>query len=410
MEKLAIHGGLKTKTTPFGTGKRFGEEELTELREALEQNTLFYAHGKKTKQLEEAFATLYGVKHCIGVSSGSAAIHTALAALDVGPGDEVITSPITDMGSVIGILLQNAVPMFCDIDPHTYNMDPASVEARITRHTKVIEVVHLAGNPCDMHGILAVAKRHGLRIVEDCAQSYLCSYRGQLAGTFGDFGCFSLNDFKHISAGDAGLLITQDPELARRARLFSDKGYQRSGTAATREPTALACNYRINELESAVALAQLKKLSWICHRRNQIGEAITAGIRKLPGISPHRITEGGKSSYWFYMFRIDEKRLGVSMEEFGEALLAEGIPCGKGYTRKCVYQWPLFRDKRIYANFNWPSDFPQYGRDIAYPDGLCPVAEQVLRTCITIPISEFYTDEDVEDIVKAVEKVARWYG
>ncbi|MEW6230490.1 MAG: aminotransferase class V-fold PLP-dependent enzyme, partial [Bacillota bacterium] len=191
MSKLALHGGPRTKVTPFGTGQRFGEEELAELREALEQNTLFYWYGKKVKQLCAEFAAFYNLPHCVATSSGTAAIHVALASLGVGVGDEVITSPITDWGTVIGILYQGSVPIFADVDPHTYNLDPGSVEARITQKTRIILVVHLAGNPCDMDGIMALARKYGLRVVEDCAQSYLCRYKDQLAGTFGDFGCFS---------------------------------------------------------------------------------------------------------------------------------------------------------------------------------------------------------------------------
>lgn len=405
MEKLAIHGGPKVKTTPFGSGRRFGDEELRELQEALDQNTLFYAHGRKTGEFERAFAARYGVKHCIAASSGTAAIHTALAAVGIGPGDEVLTSPITDMGSLIGILFQNAVPIFADVNPHTYNLEPASVADRISPRTRAIEVVHLAGNPTDMDPIMDLAEGHGVYVIEDCAQSYLCEYKGRLAGTIGHIGCFSLNDFKHISAGDAGMLITENDGLARRARLFTDKGYDRTDSGG-RAPTFLCANYRMNELEAAVALAQLRKLDGIVARRREIGERITAGIRDLDGVLPHQVTPGGKSSYWFYMFRVQPEVLGVSMEEFGEALTAEGIPAGKGYIGAPVYTYPLLREPNVYPNFDWPKDFPQYGKSVSYPDGLCPVAEEVLRTAITLPVNEFFTDEDVEAMITAVRKVA----
>ena len=409
MEKLATHGGPKTKTTPFGKGRRFGEDELNELREALDQNTLFYAHGKKTRQFEEAFAARYQARHCVATSSGTASIHTALAAVGIGAGDEVMVSPITDMGSIIGILFQNAVPIFADVDPHTCNLDPDSVAERVTARTKAIEVVHLAGNPADMDAIMEIADRHGLYVIEDCAQSYLCEYKGRHAGTIGHIGCFSLNDFKHISAGDAGMLITDDADLAHRARLFTDKGYDRSGSGQ-RSPSFLCANYRMNELEAAVALAQLRKLDTIVSRRREIGERITAGIADLPGVLPHAITPGGKCSYWFYMLRVDAAQLGASMEEFGDALIAEGVPAGKGYIGEPVYAYPVLRRGKVYANFDWPEDFPQYGEPISYPDGLCPVAEEVLRTAITLPVNEFFTDADVEDIIAAVRKVALGLG
>ncbi|NOY79123.1 MAG: DegT/DnrJ/EryC1/StrS family aminotransferase [Calditrichaeota bacterium] len=408
MEQLALYGGPKTKTTPFGVGNRYGKEELNQLKEALEQNTLFYAHGKKTGQFLDKFKKMYGSRFAVATSSGTASIHTALAALDVGPGDEVITSPITDMGSLIGILFQNAVPIFADVHPRTYNMTAESIEARITPRTKAIEVVHLAGNPADMEPILAVSRKHGIPIAEDCAQSYLSVYRGKLAGTFGEFGCFSLNDFKHISAGDAGMILTNNENLAWKAQLFTDKGYDRSTTE--HDPPFLAANYRMNELEAAVAIAQLDKLEWIVSRRRKYGTRLTEGIADLPGILPPKITPKSESSYWFYMFRVDEERLNISRNTFADALEAEGIPCGKGYIPRPVYRSRLLREKAIYPHFNWPEDFPQYGEPVEYPEGLCPVAEEVLRTAVLLRLNEFFTEQDIEDTIRAIRKVTAYFA
>jgi perosamine synthetase len=407
-QELALYGGPRLKQTPFGTGKRYGQRELEELREALEQNTLFYAHGRKTRQFEEAFARLYGIEHCVATSSGSAALHVAICALGIGVGDEVITSPITDVGSLIGILLQNAIPIFADVDPHTYNITAETIEPRITEKTRAIMPVHLAGNPCDMDPVLKLAEANNLWVIEDCAQAYLTRYKGRLVGTLGHVGCFSLNDFKHISAGDAGLLITHDPEIAHQARLFSDKYYDRE--KGGRNPERLGMNYRISELQSAVGLAQLERLPWICQRRTQIGLALTAGIRGLPGIYPHEVTEGGECSFWFYLFRVEEDEAGVDASTFADALKAEGIPANYGYIKKPIYLWPFLRERRIYPNFNWPEDFKQYGKPLRFTEGLCPVAEEVLRTCIQIPLSEFYTDQDVSDIVAAIRKVSRAFA
>ena len=231
MEKLALFGGRPVKTGPFGKGRRFGEAELQQLKEALDQNTLFYwsDNSSKVKTFSEKFASMYGMKYCVSVSSCTASIHTALGALGVTEGDEVITGPVTDMGSVIGILFQNAIPVFADLDPHTYNLNPESIEERITDKTKAILVIHLAGNPSDMDAIMGIAKKHGVYVVEDCAQSYLSYYKGKLAGTFGDAGCFSTNDFKLISTGDGGMIIMNDEDLYNRAFRFADKNYDRFG-------------------------------------------------------------------------------------------------------------------------------------------------------------------------------------
>lgn len=411
MEQLALLGGPKVKTTPFGTGKRFGDAELMHLKEALDQNTLFYMSGNKVKQFLAKFTQMYGMQYGVAASSGTASLHVALGAVGVTEGDEVITSPITDMGSIIGILYQNAIPIFADLLPHTYNLDPKSVKSCITEKTKAIMVVHLAGNPCDMDAINAIAKAHNIAVIEDCAQSYQCYYKGALAGTLGDIGCFSLNDFKHISTGDGGMLIMNDEELYHTAFRFADKNYNRFGSTPQelRNIPYIAPNYRMSELQGAVALAQLDRIEGICQRRNDIGEAITHGIEHIDGIHPPLINEGDKSSYWFYMLRIDKDALGVDAVDFSAALKAEGIPCQQGYIPHCVYEYDLFKNKSAYINTHAPFDSKYYGKPIEYKKGLCPVAEEILLTAVRIEINEFYTDEDVQQIIAAVNKVASYY-
>ena len=401
MEKIALYGGTPTKTVPYGSGKRFGETELNNLKEALEQNTLFYWFGKMTKQFREKFASMYGSKYCVTASSGTAAIHVALGAVGVGPGDEVITSPITDMGSVIGILYQNAIPVFADLDPHSYNMDPASVEAKITPRTKAIVVVHLAGNAAQIDEIVRIAKKHNVYVIEDCAQSYCCKYKGQYAGTFGDIGCFSLNDFKHISAGDGGMVITNNEELYHKAMMFADKNFNRLGKDVVKNVPYLAPNYRMNELTAAVALAQLDRVEDICARRHAFGDKLGAALQDLPGVYPHKVLEDCECSYWFYMLRVDEKELGTTRTEFVKALQAEGLPASEGYIPSCVYQYDMFKNKTVYPG---DTQYPLDG-DIVYKDGDCPVAESILATCLKLAINEFYTEQDLDETIRAIHKV-----
>ncbi|NQX60153.1 DegT/DnrJ/EryC1/StrS family aminotransferase [Paenibacillus qinlingensis] len=407
MNRLAIDGGPQTKTTPFGTGRRFGLEEAQELLSALEQNTLFYHHGKKVKQFLSDFGRLYGVEHLVATSSGTAAIHVALGAAGISVGDEVITSPITDQGTLIGILYQNAIPVFADVDLRTYNLDPTSVEAMITPRTKAILAVHLAGNPCDMTALLKVAKRHNLVVIEDCAQSYLSHYKGQLTGTMGAYGCFSTNDYKHISTGDGGMVAvnTGDENDYFRAHAFADKNYQRLGNNVTRDLQYLAPNYRMTELQGAVGIAQVKKLPWICERRTMYGDRITAGINDVQGLYPPMITEESVSSYWFYMFRLDLEAFTCTRDEFSTALQAEGIPNSAGYIPDVVYMQPLFTAKQAYVRSSFPFDLTQR----EYHRGLCPRAETVLQTAIRLSISEFYTPEDIEEMIRAIRKVAAFY-
>ncbi|NLY19507.1 MAG: hypothetical protein GX045_11415 [Clostridiaceae bacterium] len=245
-----------------------------------------------------------------------------------------------------------------------------------------------------------------------CAQSYLSYYKGRLVGTIGDIGCFSLNDFKHISAGDGGMLIMKDEELYYKAFRFADKNYDRfsDDPMAMRKIEFLAPNYRMNELTGAVALAQLDKLDEICRKRNEYGEKISEGIRDLPGIHIPEVKEGNKNSYWFYMMRINEKEAGVSRDEFSKALAAEGVPNQPGYIPTCVYEYDLFLNKNACPGSDCPFGCRHYGRDISYYRGLCPTAEEVLNTAIRLSVSEFYTDIDAKEVIKAIRKVSEYYS
>ena len=409
MEKLALLGGAPVKTTPYGTGKRFGNEELENLKEALDQNTLFYWKGNMTKRLCEKFAKMYGVNYCVATSSGTASVHVALGAIGIEPGDEVITTPITDMGSVIGILYQNAIPVFADLDPNTYIMTPESIEKTITARTKAIIVVHLAGCAAEMDKILEIAKKRGIYVIEDCAQSYGTKYKGQYVGTFGDVGCFSLNDFKHISAGDGGMVIMNDETLFRKAHMFTDKNYNRFGAEVVKSIPLIAPNYRMNELTAAVGLAQLDKVDWICSRRHELGEKLSRGLEGVSGIYAHKVHPDCYSSYWFYMIRVDEKKLGVTRGEFTKALCAEGIIAAEGYIPSCVYQYEMFKKRCAHTT---SSHFPfdgTFGEPIEYNDGDCPVAEAILKDCIKLTVNEFHTEKDIDDTIAAIKKVASYY-
>lgn len=406
--QLALHGGSKTKETPFGTGKRFGEEEVKELVEALEQNTLFYHFGNKVKTFLHDFNTLYQIPYSVATSSGTAALHVALGAAGVTVGDEVITSPITDQGTVIGILYQNAVPVFADLEPNSYNLSPASVEAAITPRTKAIIVVHLMGNPCRMDEIMAIAKRHNLVVIEDCAQAYMTEYEGRLVGTIGDYGCFSTNDFKHISTGDGGIVTvnSRDEQDYLRTHAFADKNYQRLGTDVMRELHGLAPNYRMTELQGAVGIAQLKKLPWICDRRTKYGDRLNVELAGLPGVQPVQVPARGRCTYWFYMFRLELAALSCTREEFTMALAAEGIPNQMGYIPEVIYKQPLFQKKMAYAGSSFPFDLST----ASYAAGQCPEAEAILATAIKLPMSEFYTEDDIEAMLQAIRKVSLYYN
>ncbi len=404
-EKLALYGGSRAKTSQYGTGPKYGLEEEQAVVEALRQGTLFYALGKKTQQLCASFRERYGMEYAVATSSGTASIHVAMGCAGVGPGDEVILTPISDIGSVIGILYQNAVPVFADLEPYTFSPSADSIADRITDRTRAILVIHLAGNAADMDTINEVAAERGIAVIEDCAQAWGTRYKDKLVGSFGDMGCFSLNEFKHISAGDGGLVGTNNPEMGKDASLWADKCYDRS--ARHRNPWFLAPNYRMNELTAAVSLAQMARVDSVTSRRNELGRRLTAGISDLMGIHP--LEERGECTFWFYMFRIDPAVLGVSRTEYVKALKAEGVACEDGYTADVMYKYTLFRERSAYPHSEYPFRDPESGDVVEYPDGLCPESEKIVDTCVWMPLNQWFTEKDIDEVAAGITKVTRHF-
>jgi len=400
----AIAGGVPAKQTPWGRELRYGEEELQELKEVLKQGTLFYSQGKKVSQLEEDFARKNGIRFAAACSSGTASIHAAMIAAGVSPGDEVITSPITDMGSIVPIMYQSAIPVFADLHPHSYTLLPESVEAAITPHTKAILAVHLWGNACDLNALRGICERHGLMLIEDCAQAFGCTYDGKPIGTIGDIGCFSLNEFKHISCGDGGIVVTNDERLAKRLRLATDKGYSRETGAAERNPTFLANNYRMTELQAAVAVAQLRKLDDIVDRRRKWCAALSERLRSVEGITLPEVTPRCEASWWIYMIRVQPEALGVDADEFVIALRAEGLSAGAHYIGQCIYEYPIFVNHSAYERGSHPYS------ERTYCKGLCPNAEEILDTCVILPINQAFTEIDLEETAYGIRRAAKWFA
>lgn len=400
---LAIDGGSKTKTIPYGTGTRFGAPELAQLSEALQQNTLFYFKGNKVKEFTRKFAEMHGSKHCVATSSGTASIHVALIALGITLGGEVIVSPITDMGSVIGILYQNAIPVFADVHPFNYSMTPEAVEKAITPRTKAIIAVHLMGSPCDMDGMLKISKKYNIPIIEDCAQAFGAKYRDINLGRHGTFGCFSTNDFKHISTGDGGLIVTQEENLSNRVFAAADKNYHRSGTNQGQSPEFLAPNYRMTELQGAVGIAQLDRLNSICNKRHDLGSCLNSLLQGVPGVLPFEVPEHGYETYFHFSGRFDLSALKVDRKTILDAIKAEGIPIGS-YIPEPLYLYKLFKNRNIYPNSSFPLEGT--GKSYSYEKGLCPVAEEVLDSIFIISFNEFYTEQDIEETASAIKKVS----
>lgn len=381
---------------------RWGDAELQRLTAMVGQRSLFYWNGPQNAALLEEFRKHYPLKHLFATSSGTAALHVAVASLRLKPGEEVIVSPITDMGSVIGILYQQGVPVFTDIDPHTFNSDPDAALRAITPKTRAIMAVHLAGNPCDLTALRAIANAHGIALIEDCAQSWGARHRGTPVGLIGDISCYSFNDFKHLSCGDGGIVGTNREDLGNGLTKWGDKCYDR--VSGARDPEDLAPNYRMGEPLAAVAAAQLTRLESIVARRVNAGSRLTAQLADVHGITPP-VTKGGDThSYWFYLFRLNLSAFRVGRNEFAEALKQQGVAANAGYLPMPVYRYRVFRNHNFFGG-TWPAR--ELGATtMDYAKVRCPVAEELLGDCITLPINEAMSEAYIDKVAEAIRDVA----
>ncbi len=403
-----MHSQLRTLPSDADkSGRNFGAEEIENLKAVLASGTLNCTKGQLVKRLESEFAKLYGVNYARAVTSGTAAIHAAIAAIDPEPGDEIITTSVTDMGAISPILYQSAIPIFAEVDPETYNVTAATIEPKITKRTKAIIVTHLFGNPCDMDPILALAKKYHLPIIEDAAQAYLTEYKGKLIGTLGDIGCFSLQQGKHMTSGEGGLVIAKDEKIQRRITLFSDKAWGYGDKNP--DHYFLALNYRMTELQGAVALAQLHKLEQVVNSRIEKAKLMTRLIQGLEGVEAPKLTPNSKHVYWKYCLRIDPKKIEGGVMEFAKQLKEEGIFSAPRYIQKPAFMCEVLRDKKTFGN----SQFPFVGE---HRKGLPPVeykledypkTQEALNNICVLPWNENYTDEDVQYIANAVIKTAK---
>jgi len=402
---LALHGGEKAVKKAAGSGPRWGQPERQQLDAMLQQGSLFYWQGPQTKLLTERFREVCPAKYVQTCSSGTAAIHIAVAAAGIGLGDEVITSPITDIGTVIGVLYQQAVPVFADLGPGTYNLDVADVERRITPKTKAIIAVHLTGNPCDMDALKTLADRHNLVLIEDCAQAWGARSRGRPIGSVGHFACFSLQNSKHVTCGDGGVVGSSDERFGPLLQKFGDKGGDRRKWGGF---DAFATNYRMSEPQAAVAAAQLKRLEPIAAKRARLGNLLSEKIADLGGLVPHQVHPEDRAVYWFYMFRMRPKAFRCGRSEFVKALLAEGAPVSGGYIAVPLYGEPVFQKHGFFAG-RWP--VKEMGlTTMDFSKHKCPEAEAILKTGIRVTIEEHMTEEYIIEVAAAIQKVARHYA
>lgn len=390
---------------PLPLPQRWGDEEIALLSQAMRQKSLFYWKGPQTEALYPAFRAHYPLKYLFPCSSGTASIHIAMMSLRLKPGDEVIVPAMTDMGSVLGILHQLLVPVFVDVEPRTYNLDPTAVRAAITPKTRAILAVHLGGNPCDIAALTAIAQENKIALIEDCAQAWGAKYQGQHVGLFGDLACYSFNDFKHLSCGDGGMVATNRDDLGRDLTKWGDKCYNR--VTNVRNPDELAYNYRMSEPLSAICTAQLGKHDTIVSSRVHLGTLLTELLAEAPGILTPIVRKGDTHSYYNYIFRLDLGVLKTTRSEFATALRAEGAPA-RDELPGPVYRYELFQNQNFFGG-RWPV------RDLGltemdYTKVCCPVSEAYHSDNIMVPLNEAMTERYVRKVATAITAVARRFA
>ncbi len=408
MEKLAIFGGdpvIKEKlpTVDDASGRFFGEEELSLVTEVMKSGKLNYINGAKIAMFEKEFAEKYGVKYAATCSSGTAALHGAVIALDLEPGDEVIVAPITDMGTIIPILMQNLIPVFADVDPDIHNVDPTSVEEKVTGKTKAIIVVHMFGHAVDMDPIMDIARKYNLYIIEDCCQAFNTLYKGRLCGTIGDIGCFSFQQSKQMTTGDGGMIISNNDKIGRRLKLCVDKGWPRDGQF--RDHLFLAPAYHMTELQAAVGIAQLRKLDSIIDSRRNMAKLLNEKFINDEMVSVPVEKEWARHTYWKYPLKINVSRIKADMDTLAASLKAEGLVCWAGYTKVPIYMYNVLTIPYTYGK----SGYPLADGGYKYGEGLCPKAEKDLKEMLVVPFCEGYKPEHIDLIAKTIKKVMEYY-
>ncbi len=411
METLALYGGKPVigddEQLPLVMPRRIDPKARDYITEVLDSGF----NSDTVERFQKKFAQMHQSKHAVAVANCAAAIHTALAALDVGAGDEVVTTPISDFGTYAGIFSQNALPVFADIDPDTGNITAESIEKVLSPYTKAIVIVHWHGLLCDMDPIMELSKRTGIPVIEDCCQTPLGSYKGRMAGTMGTIGCFSMDAEKHLSTEHGGILTTDSKELADKAYKFAVmRGcYVEEGFG--RKYDTLGLNYRYGQLEAAVGLAQLDILPEQNKRRIELASSLMEKLSGIDGIIPLTIPEGSMCLYWIFPIIFDMDRFNTDIFTLGKALDAEGI---KGCSHIPYYlitdsHLCLKERKNLYGKTGCPFDCPYQHRKIIYDTNDLPGAQKYISRTVRWVWSDKYSEGDVERIYLAVKKVADYF-
>ena len=417
MNKLALFGGKPVRDILFPHWPVIGKKEKRAINKVLENGSIssfgtmgpkFYG-GKYIQKFEKEFAEYHDIEHAIAVNSATSGLHCAVAAAKAGPGDEVIVPPYTFTATASSVLMNNAIPVFADINPDTFCIDPIEVQKKITSRTKAIIPVHLLGHPCDMLAIMEIARRNNLIVIEDVAQSPGARTNGQLCGTIGDMGVFSFQETKNMMTGEGGMVITNNDDNALSCQMTRNHGeivtMDRDRDYLSR---IIGWNYRITELQASLGLVQLKNLENENEFRRERARYLSEKLGQFDGIICPKELGDIYHVYHVWGGKIDKNELGISRDKFVKAMVAEGIPMRKGYPRP-LYMNPLFQNytKSDKSGFISTHGYYDDSTTLNYKKGCCPVAE---RMCYEEALWFFHIwspvqKTDLDDVIFAVEKV-----
>ncbi|SOC16703.1 DegT/DnrJ/EryC1/StrS family aminotransferase [Thalassospira xiamenensis] len=413
---LALHGGPKHINHAFSRYNPIGQEEVIAAKEVVESGILSqylgcwdpdFFGGPKVQAFERSCEDYFKVKHAITFNSWTSGLVAAVGAIGTEPGDEIIVSPWTMAASATAILHWNAIPVFADIEPETFCLDPISVERNISPQTRAIMSVDIAGHSANMDALCEIARKHNLKIISDTAQAPAAKYKGKYAGTLADIGGFSLNYHKHIHTGEGGIAVTDDDDLADRLRLIrnhaevvvEDKG-------VTNLNNMIGHNFRLGEIECAIGIEQLKKLDRMVASRQRIAAKLNSGLSGLEGLQLPSVLDDCTHVYYVYAMKLDIPKLGTSRQTIVEALTAEGVPAlASSYQN--LHLLPMYQQKIAYGSNGFPWTSSVCKREVSYSKGICPVAENLHESSFLgfgICSHEF-TDEEVNLVIEAFHKV-----
>jgi perosamine synthetase len=389
-EVLAIDGGTPVRTTLLPYGRQsIDEADIQAVVDTLHSDWL--TTGPKVAEFEEAIAAWVGAKYAVSFSSGTAALHGAAFAAGLKPGDEAVTSPLTFAATANCVLYQGATPVFADILPGVLNIDSAQAAASVTPRTKAILPVDYAGHPADLDAILELAERHGLIVIEDACHALGAEYRSRRVGSIAHMTVFSFHPVKHLTTGEGGMVTTDNPVFAETLRQFRNHGItsgarerQRDGQSHY-EMVLLGFNYRLTDIACALGLQQLTKLEQNLARRRQIASRYSAAFRNVPGMLPPSVCDDVTPSWHLYPIRLELEKLSVDRDQVVRALRSENIGVNVHYIPVHLHRY--YRDR------------------FGYHGGECPVAENAYRRLISLPMFHGMIDDDIEDVIQAVEKV-----